>query len=364
MKITELIKYLEQIAPKSFQESYDNCGLIIGDANKEISSVLIALDCTEDIINEAIQRKCDLVITHHPLVFSGLNRFSGNSYTEKTVVKAIKNDIAVYAIHTNLDNIIDGVNSKIAQKLGLQNCKILDPKTGILKKLVSFVPTQHLEKVKLSIFDAGAGQIGNYDQCSFNVDGIGTFRANEKSKPFAGEIGSIHNENETRFEVIFPNYLQSKIISALLSSHPYEEVAYDIYSLDNSHNKVGAGIIGDLSHEFTSTEFLKHLKSSLDISVIKFTPFENTIKKVAICGGAGGFLLKNAIYQKADVFVSSDFKYHDFFDANQQIMIADIGHYESEKHSIELLNELILKKFPTFAVLKTETVTNPIKYYY
>lgn len=362
MKISEIMNCLEQVAPLQLQESYDNAGLITGESGWEVTGVLVTLDATEAVINEAISKKCNLVVAHHPIVFSGLKKINGKTYVERTIIKAIKNDIAIYAIHTNLDNVQQGVNQKIAEKLGLINTKILQPKGGLLNKLVTFVPHASLEQVKEAIFAAGAGNIGNYDGCSFTVTGNGTFRGNENSNPAAGKPGQQHTEPESRLETIFPSYLKNKVLNALFQAHPYEEVAYDIYPLENQWNNIGAGLIGDLQEPMEAMNFLKHLKIKMNTASIRYTEVDKPIRKVALCGGAGSFLLRQAISAGADAYVSADFKYHEFFDAENKVMIADIGHYESEFFTKELLKEIILEKFPTFAVLLSEINTNPIKY--
>jgi len=350
IKIIDIIEELETIAHPSFQEEYDNSGLLTGNYNTILTHALVCLDCTEEIIDEAILKKCNLIISHHPLVFKGLKRFNGNNYVERTLIKALKNDIAIYAIHTNLDNVLhQGVNSKIAEKIGLQNLKILDTKLGKLAKLITFVPTKNSETVRKALFDAGAGKIGNYDSCSFNTEGIGTFRGNENSNPFVGAINMEHEEKETRIETVFPLHLKNKVISALLNSHPYEEVAYDIILLENNWAQLGSGIIGELNEPMKIPNFLKLLKKKMNLNVIKFTSFDKSIKKIAICGGSGSFLLSKAKASGADVFITSDFKYHEFFDAEKNIMICDIGHYESEQYTPELIIEIIRKKFANFS---------------
>lgn len=364
MKVRELTKYLEQLAPLALQEPYDNSGLLVGDPEMEIKQALIALDCTEAVLDEAIQLGCNLVITHHPIVFKGLKRLTGSNYVERTVIKAIQNNIALYAIHTNLDNVTGGVNSKIAEKLGLEQQQILSPKGQLLRKLVVFVPLDHAEKVRNALFDAGAGKVGDYDQCSFNVQGEGTFRAGDGTKPFVGEVGQRHQEQETRVEVIYPAYLQHNIITAMSQAHPYEEVAYDIYTLENTFQQVGSGMIGTLPEPMNPIGFLQFLKESIGAQVIRHTALPgHKIEKVAVCGGSGGFLLADAVRAEADVFVTADYKYHEFFDADGKIVIADVGHFESEQFTQELLLEIIQKKFPTFAVRLTEIQTNPINYY-
>lgn len=364
MILRELTNYLEELAPLALQESYDNSGLLVGDPELEIKQALIALDCTEAVLDEAIRLGCNLVITHHPILFKGLKRLTGANYVERTVIKAIQHNIALYAIHTNLDNVMGGVNSKIGKRLGLEEQQILSPKKQLLRKLVVFVPLDHAETLRMALFDAGAGNVGDYDQCSFNVNGIGTFRAGREAKPFVGEIGRRHQEQEERVEVIYPAYLQHSIINALCRVHPYEEVAYDIYTLENAFQQVGSGLIGLLPEPMNPIGFLQFLKEAMGARVIRHTALPtHKVRKVAVCGGSGGFLLQDAIRAGADVFVTADYKYHEFFDADGKIVIADVGHFESEQFTQELLLEIIQNKFPTFAVRLTEIQTNPINYY-
>ncbi len=364
MKIKEIIDFLETIAPLSFQESYDNAGLIIGNSETKCTGILSSLDVTEEVVEEAMRRNCNLIVAHHPIIFRGLKKLNGKNYVERTVIAAIRNNIAVYAIHTNLDNVLEGVNQKIAEKLQLQNCKTLLPREGTLEKLVTFAPLENSEKVRNALFDAGAGSVGNYDQCSFNVDGAGTFRAGEGSDPYVGEIGKRHTENETRIEVVFPSFLVPKVIRALKESHPYEEVAYYVQSLKNTQDNVGSGLTGELPDPVSENELLAILKSAFNLTVIKHTPFlDKPISKIAVCGGAGSFLLPAAIAASADVYITGDVKYHEFFDADNRIFFVDIGHYESEQFTIELLTDFLQKKFSNFAVLKTEINTNPVNYF-
>ncbi|HSN07571.1 MAG TPA: Nif3-like dinuclear metal center hexameric protein, partial [Hanamia sp.] len=343
---------------------YDNAGLIIGNSDTECIGVITTLDVTEEVVEEAVRRKCNLIVAHHPIIFRGLKKLNGKNYVERTVITAIKNDIAVYAIHTNLDNVLDGVNHKIAEKLQLQNCKALLPKGGTLQKLVTFSPVKNAEEVRKALFKTGAGAIGNYDQCSFNVEGTGTFRAGEGSDPYVGKIGELHTEEETRIEVVFPSFLQAKIVQSLKESHPYEEVAYYIHALENVQESVGSGLIGELPNPVSENELLLILKSAFKLAVIKHTPFLNKpVHKIAVCGGSGIFLLPTAIAASADVYITGDVKYHEFFDADNRVLLADIGHYESEQFTIELLTEFLQKKFTNFAVLKTEINTNPVNYF-
>lgn len=363
-KLKEITGFLEGFAPLSLQETYDNAGLIFGNPDSEINSVLVTLDVTEKVVDEAIAKKMGLIVAHHPLIFSGLKKITGKNDVERSLIKAIQNNIAIYAAHTNLDSVEGGVNGKICEKLGLQNCRILQPSTGQLKKLVTFIPVGEAEKVRNAVFAAGAGNIGNYDRCGFNLEGRGSFRGNAHSKPFIGEKGETHYEKELRFETIFPAHLQNKIIAALLQSHPYEEVAFDIYPLENAHPKIGMGMVGTLPQPIAETDFLKKLKTTFGAGIIKHTALKNKpVAKVAVCGGAGSFLLKAAMAAKTDFFVTGDFKYHQFFEAQGKLVIADIGHFESEQFTKELFYELLTKKFPKFAVHLSEVGTNPVFYF-
>ena len=364
MKIKEITNYLESIAPLHYQESYDNAGLLVGDASREIDAALITLDCTEEVVEEAIENNCNLIIAHHPIIFSGLKNITGQNYVERTIIKAIKNDIAIYAIHTNLDNIKTGVSAKIAEILGVENCKILSPKKDLLRQLAVYCPVSDTEKVKEALFQAGAGDIGNYDECSFSAKGEGTFRANEGCDPHIGNIGERHTEKEEKIEVIFPKYKENTIISALKQAHPYEQVAYQIYILDNIYENVGAGIVGELAQKVDTNRFLEMLKTKMQTDCIRHTKLvKNQIKRVAICGGSGSFLLSNAICEKADIFITADFKYHEFFDGENDIIIADIGHFESEQFTKDLIYDLLSKKFSKFAVRLSKVNTNPINYF-
>jgi dinuclear metal center YbgI/SA1388 family protein len=364
MKIKEITNYLESVAPLHYQESYDNAGLLVGDANREIDAALITLDCTEEVVEEAIENNCNLIIAHHPIIFSGLKKITGQNYVERTIIKAIKNDIAIYAIHSNLDNIKTGVSAKIAEILGVENCKILSPKKDLLRQLAVYCPVSDTEKVKEALFQAGAGDIGNYDECSFSAKGEGTFRANEGCDPHIGNIGERHTEKEEKIEVIFPKYKENTIISALKQAHPYEQVAYQIYILDNIYENVGAGIVGELAQKVDTNRFLEMLKTKMQTDCIRHTKLvKNQIKRVAICGGSGSFLLSNAICEKADIFITADFKYHEFFDGENDIIIADIGHFESEQFTKDLIYDLLSKKFSKFAVRLSKVNTNPINYF-
>lgn len=363
MKLKELISFLETIAPLAYQEDYDNSGLIVGHPEKEVSGALISLDCTEAVVDEAIENGFSLIISHHPVVFRGLKKFNGKTYVERVVMKAIKHDIALYAIHTNFDNVLEGVNKKICDKLGVKDCRILKAKEGVLKKLVTFCPSADAEKVRQAMFDAGAGWIGNYAECSYNTEGFGTFKAGPDADPYAGEIGKRHQEAETRIETVYPANIERKLIAAMIEAHPYEEVAYDMYPLGNSYQQAGSGIIGNLEQDMDEAGFLRFVKDKLASEVIRHTALRGKrIRRVAVCGGAGSFLLANAISAGADIFITADFKYHEFFDAEGKLVIADVGHFESEQFTQELLLELIKEKFHNFALRLTVHNTNPINY--
>jgi len=364
VELQKIISHLEAFAPPSYQESYDNSGLLTGSPEMEIKGALICLDSTEAIIDEAITNGCNLVIAHHPIIFSGLKKLNGKNYVERTIIKAIKNDIAIYAIHTNLDNVRNGVNKAICERLGLTETKILSPKSGLLKKLVTYCPEAHADKIKSALFEAGAGSIGNYDECSFGSKGTGTFRGNELSNPAIGQKGIRQNEPEERIEVIFEKPLEQGILKALRASHPYEEIAFDVYSLDNQYKNVGSGMIGTLSSPLSANDFLSLLKDKMKTGSIRYTnTSKSMIKTVAVCGGSGSFLLSDAIRSGAEAFVTADFKYHQFFDGEGKIMIADIGHYESEQFTKELIYNILKQKFTTFALRLSELNTNPINYF-
>lgn len=363
MKIKEITDYLESLAPKSSQESYDNSGLLVGNPLTEVTSALVCLDSIEEVVDEAISKGCNLIIAHHPIIFSGLKSLTGKTYIERTIIKCIQHNIALYAIHTNLDNYQFGVNFEIGTRLGLENLRILAPKSGVLKKLTVFVPEENATALANALFEAGAGAIGNYSECSFSSVGVGTFKPNESAMPFSGEIGKRANKIEEKLEVIVSQHELSNVLSAMKKNHPYEEIAYDLISLDNKNSYEGSGMIGDLPKEMKTIDFLKSLKKSFNCGAIRYTKNgENKIRKVAFCGGSGRFLLETAKQNNADIFISSDFKYHEFFDAENDLIIADIGHYESEQFTINLLERILKKKFPNFAVHLTGINTNPINY--
>lgn len=364
MKIKEITDYLESLAPISSQESYDNSGLIVGEHTAQVSNVLISLDCIEATVDEAIKLGCELIIAHHPIVFKGLKQLNGKNYIERTVIKAIKSNVAIYAIHTNFDNYRYGVNDEIADRLNLVNRKILAPKSNVLSKVSFFVPKENKEKVLNAMFEAGAGEIGEYSSCSFQSDGIGTFKPSENADPFEGKRGELSTVNEIKVEVLCAQHSLTSVLNAMFQTHPYEEVAHDIYPISNKNQFEGSGMIGELEKEMDAVSFLTQLKSIFNCGIIRHTALLNKkIKTVALCGGSGSFLLEKAKSQRADIFITGDFKYHEFFDADKQLVIADIGHFESEQYTSHRLERILTKKFTKFAVHLTQENTNPIKYF-
>ncbi len=364
MRIDEIIQVLDELAPAFYQESYDNIGLITGNASLDCTGIICTLDATEQVILEAKNKGCNLVVAHHPIIFGSIKKITGKTYVERTIITAIKNDIAIYAIHTNLDNLLEGVNGKMANKLGLENRKVLLHKQNILMKLYTYVPEEDAEKVRATIFKAGGGQIGNYSECSFNIKGKGTFKPGQGTNPYKGEHGKREETKEVKIEIIFPGYLKEKLVDAMTEAHPYEEVAYDLIALDNSYKEVGSGLVGELKEEMDEVDFLQKVKEQFNLHVIRHTPLlRRKVKKVALCGGAGSFLIKNAVAAKADFYITSDVKYHEYFDAEDKIVIADIGHYESEQFTVNLLYDVLHSNFPTFAILLSEVKTNPVNYF-
>jgi dinuclear metal center YbgI/SA1388 family protein len=363
MKIQDIISVMEQFAAPELQEDYDNAGLITGSADWKCSGVLCVLDVTPDVMREAKENGCNMVLAHHPIIFRGLKKINGKNYVEQVIIEAIKNDIAIYACHTNLDNIYLGVNSMIAKRLNLLNTSILLPKKRVLRRLITFAPKEKASGVRQAMFDAGAGKIGKYAECSFNSEGLGSFKAMPGADPYIGEVGSIHFEKETKIEVVYPFYLEDQVVKALISNHPYEEVAYDIFTMENVHVGIGSGMIGNLNETMDEKDFLNSVQKAFQTKTIRHSPFLNRkISKVAVCGGSGSFLIPRARALGADIFVTADLKYHEFFESEGRILLADIGHYESEQYTIDLMHDILVEKNPNFAVLKTRLNTNPVQY--
>jgi len=364
MKIKEVINVLENWSPLSLQESYDNCGLLVGDAESDVNSALLTLDVTEEVVNEALVAGIKLIIAHHPILFKGIKKLTGKTYTERVVMMAVKHDIAIYAIHTNLDNHAKGVNLEIAKRLGLTKCEILRPAVNRLRLLKVYVPEGDAEKLRNGLFAVGAGAIGNYSECSFNYGGEGSFKPNEKANPTIGSQGNREWVKETAVEVIFEEWKTRNVLSAMRKCHPYEEVAHQVFIVENPLQTIGSGMIGMLPQPVSTNDFLASLKQKMNVGCLKHTKvLQDKVRKIAFCGGSGSFLLEDAIAAGADIFVSADFTYHRFFDAEERILIADIGHYESEQFTPVLLLDFLKEKMPTFAPQLSKVDTNPIKYF-
>ncbi|WP_054851846.1 Nif3-like dinuclear metal center hexameric protein [Olleya sp. ITB9] len=364
MLIKDLINHIEDIAPLNYAEDFDNVGLLVGDKNTKITNVLVTLDTLEAVVDEAIAKNCNFILSFHPIIFKGLKSLTGKNYVERTVLKAIKNNIAIFAIHTALDNDINGVNAMLCNQLQLINQNILIPQKQTIKKLTTYAPKNEADTLRQTLFKAGAGQIGNYSNCSFNVNGVGTYNANSNANPSKGSIGTDHNESETQITITFERHLESKILATLFKNHTYEEVAYEITTIENTNQNIGMGMVAELETQQSETEFLNYLKDKMKVSHIRHSQLLNKpIKKVAVLGGSGSFAIQAAKAAGADVFVTSDLKYHDFFQAENNILLVDIGHYESEQYTKNGLVAILTKKIPNFAFILSKTNTNPVKYF-
>ncbi len=363
MTVKDITKILEELAPLAHAENFDNVGLLVGDPNSTVTGVLVTLDTLENVVDEAISKKYNLIVSFHPIIFSGLKKLTGSTYVERVVMKAIANNIAIYSMHTALDNSKNGVNAKICEVLGIQDPKILIPKAGTIKKLTTYAPNGESEVIKSALFEAGAGEIGKYSNCSFSLEGNGTFIAGEEANPTVGKIGEVHVEKETQINVIYSFEKEQQVLSALFNAHSYEEVAYEISSLENINQDIGIGMVGSLKTEMGEIEFLEYVKTKMNASVVRHTKLlGKKVKRVAVLGGSGAFAISAAKKAKADVFVTSDLKYHQFFEAENQLILADIGHFETEQFTKDLLVDYLTKKIPNFAVSLSESKTNPIKY--
>jgi len=363
MIVQDVINHLHDLAPLNYAEDFDNVGLLVGDKNQTVSGILVTLDTLEAVVDEAIENNCNLIVSFHPIIFKGLKKLTGKTYVERVVIKAIQHNIAIFSIHTALDNAFQGVNSIICNQLQLQNKKILMPQSGTLKKLQTYVPKDNAEALRVALFNAGAGNIGNYDSCSFNLEGKGTYRGNEDSNPTIGKQGDLHTESETQISVVFAKHLEAKVLKALFNTHPYEEVAYEVTTLDNSNQYIGIGMIGELKTEMDEIECLKYIKQKMNTECVRYSKLlGKPIKKIAVLGGSGSFAIGAAKASGADLLVTADLKYHDFFSAENSIVLADIGHYESEQFTKSFLVDYLSKKITNFAVVLSKTNTNPVKY--
>ncbi|MEN3322968.1 Nif3-like dinuclear metal center hexameric protein [Mariniflexile soesokkakense] len=364
MIVQDVINHLEEFAPLAYAEDFDNVGLLVGNKNTKITGVLVALDTLEAVVDEAIAENCNLIVSFHPIIFKGLKKLTGKSYVERVVMKAIKHDIAIYSIHTALDNALHGVNDMICNILGLTNKRILIPQNETIKKLTTYVPKNEAEHLRTALFGAGAGIIGNYSNCSFNVEGYGTFNGNENTNPVKGQKGTLHTEAETKITITFPKHLESKILQTLFKSHSYEEVAYEVITLENKNQNIGLGMVGELEDSITELDFLAFVKDKMNTKCVRHSAFLNkNIKKIAVLGGSGSFAIEAAKTTGADAFITSDLKYHDFFTAENSILLADVGHYESEQFTKNLLVAYLTEKITNFAIILSKTNTNPVKYF-
>ncbi len=364
MIVQDIVNQLEEIAPLQYAEDFDNVGLLIGSREMQVTGILVTLDTLENVVDEALQKKCNFILSFHPIIFSGLKKITGADYVQRVVLKAIKNNIAIYAIHTALDNSFQGVNAKICDVLGLHNQTILIPQKNTIKKLVTFVPKAQAEQLRNALFLAGAGSIGNYDQCSFNISGLGTYRGGSDSNPVVGKPGVLQTEEEIQLGVVFPRHRESEVMKALFTAHPYEEVAYEVTTLENKHQHIGMGMVGELKQALQEIDFLKLVKKSMHAKSIRHTEFlDKPVKKVAVLGGSGAFAIKNAKHSGADAYITSDIKYHQFYQAEDKLLLVDIGHYETEQFTKNLLVEHLTKKIPNFAIILSESNTNPVKYF-
>ncbi len=364
MTVKEVSSVLEELAPLGHAEDFDNVGLLVGNPTQEVNGILVTLDTLENVVDEAIAKNCNLIVSFHPIVFSGLKKITGKTYVERVVMKALAHSIAIYSMHTALDNSPAGVNAKICEVLGLVNPRILIPKKKALKKLVTYIPKTHEQEVKEALFATGAGALGNYSHCSFKTEGQGSFMAKEGANPTLGTVGTLHIEEEIQLNLTFDAILEAKVLQALFHSHPYEEVAYEITSLDNSHQNLGMGMVGELPKAISETEFLDLLKDKMNAAVVRHSALlDKPIQKVAVLGGSGAFAIGAAKACGADIYVTADLKYHQFYEAEGQLVLADIGHFETEQFTKNLLVEFLNKKIPNFAVTLSESITNPIKYY-
>lgn len=364
MIVQDVVNHLETLAPLAYAEDFDNVGLLVGDKNSKVSGVLVTLDTLETVVDEAIENNCNLIVSFHPIIFKGLKKLTGKSYVERVVMKAIKHDIAIYSMHTALDNALQGVNDMICNQLELGNKRILIPQNATIKKLTTYVPKNEAENLRKALFATGAGSIGNYNDCSFNVEGYGTFNGNEDSNPTIGERGQIHTEEETKITITYAKHLEQQLLKTLFETHSYEEVAYEITTLENKNQNIGIGMVGELKDPMDETAFLDHIKAKMGTPCIRHSTFlKKKIRKVAVLGGSGSFGIQAAKASGAEAFVTADLKYHDFFQAENNILLADIGHYESEQFTKNLLVAYLTKKIPNFAIILSKTNTNPVKYF-
>ena len=364
MTVKEITALLEEQAPLSFAEDFDNVGLLVGDPAMKVTGILVTLDTLEQVVDEAVAKKCNLIVSFDPILFKGLKRITGATYVERTILKAIQNGVAIYRMHTALDNIKAGVNGKICEVLGLKNTRILIPKTGTIKKLLTYVPLASKDFLLEKLFEAGAGHLGHYSHCSFTSEGTGSFLPRKGANPAVGTQGNLQLEPEVQVHITFTRDREKAVLRALFSHHPYEEVAYEITTLENPYDHLGMGMVGELPEPMDPKQFLQRVRYRFHCGCIRHTDLPQTpFRRVAVLGGSGAFAIGAAKAAGADILVTADVKYHQFYQAEGKLVIADIGHYETEQFTKNLIAEYLSEKIPNFAISLSETKTNPINYF-
>ncbi|MGM0602343.1 MAG: Nif3-like dinuclear metal center hexameric protein [Bacillota bacterium] len=339
-KAQEIISLMGEIAPVKLAEEWDNVGLQIGDLSNEVNKVLLALDLNTEVIDEAVDNNCNMIITHHPVIFNGINSVSSESAVGDMIIRLIKNDIIVFSAHTNLDIVEEGLNDFICRKLGIEDFQPLDvTQIGNYYKFVVFVPENHIENIKSAVFKNGGGKLGNYSHSGFVSKGKGSFKPLKGSEPYIGSTEKIEEVDEIRLETIVAEDKLDKVLKAVLKAHPYEEAAYDIYEIKRTSNVDGIGRIGYLTDTMLLGDYINTVKEKLNLPYLKFVgKKDKKIKKVAVCNGSGADFIKKAGYKGADLYLTGDIKYHEAQHAEElDLALIDIGHYESEIWVKELL---------------------------
>ncbi len=358
--IGDLSSALESVAPSLYAESYDNVGLLVGRSEWKCEKVLVALDITEAVVQEAIEKGVQAIVAHHPVIFGGIQRLTGEDTAQRAIELAIKHSIALLACHTNLDAIEGGVSYRMAQAISLVNVRTLQPRSGLLWNLIVYVPAESAETLLEALWEAGAGKMGAYDECAFRSHGLGSFRPKEGAHPHNGVIGERAFADEIRLELLVPEGARKKVHQCMMEHHPYEEIAHSWLKHDGVHHSVGFGAIGQWD-ACDWPEAVRRIKTAFGVASFRHTmPIASDYRTVAVCGGAGADLLAQAKSQQAELFITSDITYHRYFGADDRLVFIDIGHWESEQHAMELLIDIVREKFPNFAVLKSETNTNPM----
>ena len=368
MNVGELIKQIEDWAPPGAAWEKDNVGLQVGSRGDKLKNILLCLELDEEVLKQAIKKKCNLIFTHHPLIFNPIKNLDFEKSKQARLIQhLIKQNISLYSAHTNLDFTRDGVSFELAKSLKLKNVTFLEHEEANQFKVVIFLPAVNVDELSEALFSVGGGVIGNYENCSFRIAGEGTFKGNEDSNPVIGKKGNTEKVEEVRLELIVDSWNLGRIVNAIKKHHPYEEPAYDIYPLKNKNTNFGAGAIGELDKELSEKEFLNFVSKSLKIGKLKYCIGSGKkIKKVAVCGGSGSELLSRAINSGADAFITADIKYHAYHDAEGKILLIDAGHYETEIGSLNIVKkriEKILSGKDYIKVFKFSGSTNPVKFY-